>query len=73
MADSAWSIVSRIAAGLLLYTGLGWLLSRWVGHGPMLMAIGAMVGLALSYYLVFTSLNRQETSGQRADGEVRVP
>jgi ATP synthase protein I len=59
MADPAWIIVSRIAAGLLLYTGLGWLLSRWVGHPEALMAIGAMIGLSLSMYMVYASLHRE--------------
>ncbi|MFM8894862.1 MAG: hypothetical protein ACKOE2_05645 [Actinomycetales bacterium] len=58
MADPAWTIVSRIAAGLLLYTGLGWLISQWVGHTSTLMAVGAMVGLGLSMYVVIAGLNR---------------
>ena len=58
MADSAWSITSRIISGLVLYTGLGWLLSRWVGHQELLMAVGALIGLALAYFLVFSGLSR---------------
>jgi hypothetical protein len=46
-------------AGLILYTGLGWLLSLWLGHRGVLMAIGALVGLGLSYYLIFTGLSRE--------------
>lgn len=63
MSNSAWANSSRLIAGLLLYTALGWVVSLWVGHRGLLMAIGAMVGLALSYYLVYLSL-RHET---RAD------
>lgn len=63
MADPAWTIVSRIAAGLVLYTGLGWLISRWVGHASVLMAIGAIVGLTLSITLVVVSLHRQSAPG----------
>lgn len=58
MSDSAWTITSRIIAGLLLYTGLGWVLSLWLGHQQVLMAVGALVGLGLSYTLVFTGLAR---------------
>ena len=58
MSDSAWTITSRIIAGLLLYTGVGWLLSLWLGHQQVLMAVGALVGLGLSYTLVFTGLAR---------------
>lgn len=63
MADSAWTIVGRITAGLVLYTGLGWLISRWVGHEPVLMAVGAIVGLSLSTYMVISSLHREGTAG----------
>ncbi len=67
MADPAWTIVSRIAAGLLLYTGLGWLISRWVGHTPVLMAIGAMVGLGLSMTFVILSLHRDGSKAGAGD------
>lgn len=56
MSNSAWANSSRLIAGLILYTGLGWLVSLWVGHRALLMAVGAIVGLGLSYYLMFTSL-----------------
>jgi len=59
LADSAWTISSRIAAGLILYTGLGWLLSLWIGHQALLMAVGAMFGLALSYILIFGGLAKE--------------
>jgi ATP synthase protein I len=59
MSDSAWVNSSRLMAGLILYTGLGWLLSRWVGHQDLCMAVGAIVGLGLSYYLMFTSLAKE--------------
>jgi F0F1-type ATP synthase assembly protein I len=59
MDNAAWTISSRLIAGLVLHTGLGWLLSLWLGHRALLMAIGALVGLGLSYYLIFTSLARE--------------
>jgi len=59
LADSAWTITSRIAAGLILYTGLGWLLSLWIGHQALLMASGAMIGLTLSYVLIFGGLAKE--------------
>jgi ATP synthase protein I len=59
MSNSAWANSSRLISGLLLYTGLGWLVSRWVGHQAVCMAVGAIVGLALSYYLMFTSLEHE--------------
>lgn len=65
MSNSAWVNSSRLISGLILYTGLGWLVSRWVGHEALLMAVGAIVGLSLSYYLMFRSLAQEA----RADKE----
>ena len=67
MSNSAWVTSSRLMSGLILYTGLGWLVSRWVGHQALLMAIGAMVGLGLSYYLVFTSLAQETRAARERD------
>jgi ATP synthase protein I len=64
MSNSAWVNSSRLITGLILYTGLGWLVSRWVGHQAILMAVGAMVGLALSYYLMFKSLDYETREDQ---------
>ena len=69
MSDSAWTITSRIIAGLLLYTGLGWVLSLWLGHQQVLMAVGALVGLGLSYTLVFTGLARDARRETASAGE----
>jgi len=65
MSNSAWANSSRLISGLLLYTGLGWLVSRWVGHQALLMAIGAIVGLALSYYLMFRSLEHERREDEK--------
>ena len=68
MSNSAWANSSRLISGLLLYTGLGWLVSRWVGHQALLMAIGAIVGLALSYYLMFRSLEHERREDEKRRG-----
>lgn len=68
MSNSAWANSSRLMSGLILYTGLGWLVSRWVGHQAALMAIGAIVGLALSYYLMFTSLAHEAREDEMRQG-----
>jgi len=62
MADSAWTISSRLIAGLILYTAIGWLISLWVGHQAVLMAIGALFGLGLSYFLIFKQLRKEDTT-----------
>ena len=60
MDNAAWTISSRLIAGIVLYAGIGWLISLWWGSRPALIAIGAFVGLGLSYYLIFTGLAREE-------------
>ena len=62
MADSAWSISSRLIAGLILYTAIGWVVSLGVGHQAVLMAIGALFGLGLSYFLIFRGLGKEDTT-----------
>lgn len=64
MADSAWIIASRLMAGILLYAGIGFVLSLWVGHRALLVSVGLVVGLALSYYLVFVGINRGAKRGK---------
>ena len=67
MDNAAWIISSRLIGGLILYTGLGFVLSLWLGHRSLFMAVGALVGLGLSYYLIFTGLSREnKVIGQSA-------
>lgn len=64
MSDAAWIISSRLIAGLLLYAGIGWLLSLWLGHADILIAVGALVGLGLSFFLVFRQLPMYDGTGR---------
>jgi F0F1-type ATP synthase assembly protein I len=51
-ANAAWMIISNLIAGIVLYGGIGWLLSLWLGHRAVFVAGGVLVGTALSLYLV---------------------
>lgn len=55
-ANTAWIIVSHLLTGILLYAGIGWLLSLWLGRAPLLIAAGALIGMFLSIYLVHRRL-----------------
>jgi F0F1-type ATP synthase assembly protein I len=57
LSNAAWSVSSRLIAGLLLYSGLGWLLSVWVGYRSQLIAVGAITGITLATFLVVRGLN----------------
>ncbi len=54
--NSAWIIVSHLLTGILLYGFIGWVLSVWIGHRPLLMAGGAMIGMFLAIYLIYRRL-----------------
>jgi ATP synthase protein I len=54
--DAAWAAVSHIAAGILLYGGLGWLLGQWLGNQPYFVAGGVLLGVALAMFMLFRRL-----------------
>ena len=52
-ANAAWSIVSHLISGLVIWGGLGWLGDQWLHpSGPLLFPIGVLVGAALATYLI---------------------
>ena len=66
---AAWSAVSHIAAGILLYGGIGWLLGHWLGHESYFVAGGVLVGVALAMFMLFRRLEppRSEPETSRKD------
>ena len=72
MDNAAWTISSRLIAGIVLYAGLGWLISQWWGNRPAFIAIGAFIGLGLSYYLIFTGLAREDAVRQGRSAQHRT-
>lgn len=50
--DAAMGALSYVLAGVLFYGALGWLAGRWL-HQEWLIAVGLVVGVALSTYLVY--------------------
>lgn len=61
-ADHAWMIVSHLLAGIVLYGGIGWLLSLWLGHRAVFVAAGVILGSALSLYLVHVRVSRLDAN-----------
>jgi len=51
MESMLWTIVGHMAASLLVYGGIGYLLGRWLGH-PILLLFGVLFGMVVS--LVYT-------------------
>lgn len=51
MESMMWTVVGHMAAALLVYGGIGYLLGRWLGH-PILLLFGVLFGMVVS--LVYT-------------------
>lgn len=54
--ELGWIIFSHLLSGILLYTFIGWLLSLWLGNAPLLMAVGALLGIFLSTFMIYRRL-----------------
>ena len=55
-ANTACIIVSHLITGILLYAGIGALLTLWLGTTPLLIGVGALLGMFLSLYLIHRRL-----------------
>jgi F0F1-type ATP synthase assembly protein I len=55
-ANTGWIIMSHLLTGILVYAGLGALLSLWLGSAPLLIGGGALLGMFLSLYLIHRRL-----------------
>ncbi|WP_030169444.1 hypothetical protein [Spirillospora albida] len=56
-ADAAWSAPSYLLSGMLIWGGLGWLLTKWtgwIGFTP----IGLVIGIVLAIYLIYVKYGR---------------
>jgi len=63
--DDAWAVVSHTVSGILLYGGAGWLLGSWLGHRPLFVAGGVLVGVALSLFMLFRRLESKGSSPEK--------
>ncbi len=57
-ANLAWSIVSYLLSGLLVWGGVGWLVDRWLGKEAVFLPIGLLLGITAAMYLVVVRINR---------------
>lgn len=55
--EDATNITAYLIAGPVAYGGLGWLADRWL-HTGFLTAIGVLLGVALSLYIVYVRYGR---------------
>lgn len=59
----------ELLGATLTWAGIGWLLDRWLGTGPWLLGVGAVVGNAAGLYLIWlrgARMDRAEAARLRA-------
>jgi F0F1-type ATP synthase assembly protein I len=56
--DVAWSAMATMLAGPLLYGAIGWGIDSLVGTTRVFLALGVMLGLVSSFYIVYARYGR---------------
>jgi ATP synthase protein I len=54
----AWGAFGLVISGVLVWGGIGWLLSEWLDNSVFVM-VGLLVGMAAALYLVWFRYGRQ--------------
>ena len=64
---NAWSMVSDLLAGVVVWGAIGFGLDRWLGTGPVLMVVGGLGGhiAAIAMVLRKSRLMREEAMRRR--------
>jgi uncharacterized membrane protein YfcA len=82
--DAAWSAVSLLTAGILLYGGVGWLVGRFLGNQSLFIALGVLFGVVLAMFMLFRRLEppkprardaaaQPDTTGRRTEDVAPMP
>jgi len=58
--DHAHMMQVELIAALLIWGGAGWLVDRWLGSGPWLTVLGALIGYAAGFYLLWLRSQRMD-------------
>lgn len=51
--SDGWTLAAELLTATFLWGGIGWLVDRWLGTGPVIMALGFVLGNALGIYLIW--------------------
>ena len=51
--QAAWSILSYLIAGPLLYGLIGWGLDSWLRTTPIFLVCGLLLGMGAAFYLIY--------------------
>jgi len=58
--EDGYRIIAYLAAGLLFYGGIGWLLDRWLDTS-FLLPVGIIVGVVLAMYSIIKRYGNPES------------
>jgi F0F1-type ATP synthase assembly protein I len=58
---TGWAITSTLAAGMLVFGGLGYLVDRVLETGRALTATGIVIGAGLGIYIVYLRYGKGDT------------
>jgi ATP synthase protein I len=61
----------ELMSAIVVWTGIGWLLDEWLGTGPILMIVGALIGNSAGLYLIWLRSGRMEEAERRASAARR--
>jgi ATP synthase protein I len=59
-ADQASIMGMELVAAILTWSGIGWLVDRWLGTAPWFLVVGGLVGNAAGLYLIWLRSGRME-------------
>ncbi len=71
--DNSSVMGAELMLAIVVWTGIGWLLDEWLGTGPVLMIVGALVGNFAGLYLIWLRSGRMEDAERRAAAERQRP
>jgi ATP synthase protein I len=69
--DNASVMGAELVLAIVVWTGIGWLLDRWLGTDPVLMIIGALIGNFAGLYLIWLRSGRMDDA-ERGAAEQRA-
>lgn len=51
--DDGWTLAAELLTATFVWGGVGWLVDQWLGTGPVVMALGFVLGNGLGIYLIW--------------------
>lgn len=69
--DHASVMGMELMAAILTWTGIGWLVDRWLGTAPWFLAVGALLGNGAGLYLIWVRSGRMHEAQTPRSPEAR--